>query len=132
MLQRSSTHISRSDTLMELGLGALYSREAVASGIDHNTADLIFASIPYGLLPELQKPVYAQVKHDRLLTTSLAGLRCSQHSRLVADFVWCSALLLTPLAVHACRSVSAMPTSTRAWRRWASCTTGATTTPACS
>ena len=61
MLQRSSTHISRSDTLMELGLGALYSREAVASGIDHNTGDLIFASIPYGLLPELQKPVYAQV-----------------------------------------------------------------------
>ena len=30
MVQRSSTHIVRSDTLMEIGLGALYSEEAVA------------------------------------------------------------------------------------------------------
>ena len=48
MLQRSSTHIVRSNTLMELGLGSLYSREAVESGIDVDLADLIFASIPYG------------------------------------------------------------------------------------
>jgi len=31
MVQRSSTHVSRSDSLMELGLGALYSESAVES-----------------------------------------------------------------------------------------------------
>ena len=31
MVQRSSTHIVRSDTLMDIGLGALYSEEAVAA-----------------------------------------------------------------------------------------------------
>ena len=30
MVQRSSTHIVRSDTLMDIGLGALYSEQAVA------------------------------------------------------------------------------------------------------
>ena len=34
MVQRSSTHIVKSDSLMEIGLGALYSEEAVASGDD--------------------------------------------------------------------------------------------------
>ena len=33
MVQRSSTHIVRSDTLMDVGLGALYSEEAVANGM---------------------------------------------------------------------------------------------------
>ena len=33
MVQRSSTHIARSDALMEIGLAALYSEEAVASGV---------------------------------------------------------------------------------------------------
>ena len=32
MVQRSSTHIVRSDTLMDIGLGALYSEQAVATG----------------------------------------------------------------------------------------------------
>jgi putative flavoprotein involved in K+ transport len=62
MVQRSSTHIVRSESLMEIGLGALYSEEAVANGITHDVADLIFASIPYKVLPELQKPLYAQMK----------------------------------------------------------------------
>ncbi|HEY9393694.1 MAG TPA: NAD(P)/FAD-dependent oxidoreductase, partial [Nocardioides sp.] len=44
MLQRSSTHIVRSDSLMDTVLGPLYSEEAVANGIDHDTADLVFAS----------------------------------------------------------------------------------------
>jgi len=56
MVQRSSTHIVKSDTLMELALGALYSEEAVANGITTETADLIFASIPYKVLPAIQKP----------------------------------------------------------------------------
>ena len=55
MIQRSTTHIVKSNTLMEIALGALYSEEAVANGIDVNKADLIFASIPYGMLPSIQK-----------------------------------------------------------------------------
>ncbi len=62
MVQRSSTHIVRSDTLMEIGLGALYSEQAVRSGIDHHKADLIFASVPYAILHEFQIPLYAQMK----------------------------------------------------------------------
>ncbi|MEM6489009.1 MAG: NAD(P)/FAD-dependent oxidoreductase [Pseudomonadota bacterium] len=62
MVQRSSTHIVRSDTLMEIGLGALYSEQAVASGINHHKADLIFASLPYAILHEFQIPLYEQMK----------------------------------------------------------------------
>jgi putative flavoprotein involved in K+ transport len=62
MVQRSTTHVARSDTLMDLALGGLYSEAAVKSGIDTNTADLIFASLPYKALPPLQVPVYQQMK----------------------------------------------------------------------
>ena len=62
MVQRSSTHVARSDALMDLALGALYSEEAVKNGIDVDTADLIFASLPYKALPALQVPVYQQMK----------------------------------------------------------------------
>ncbi len=72
MVQRSSTHVCKSDTLMEVALGGLYSEEAVAKGIDHHTADMIFASLPYKILPDLQKPVYEEIEardkdfYDRL------------------------------------------------------------------
>jgi putative flavoprotein involved in K+ transport len=62
MVQRSSTHIVRSDTLMEIGLGALYSEEAVQSGMTTAKADLIFASIPYRILHEFQIPLYDQMR----------------------------------------------------------------------
>ena len=62
MVQRSSTHVARSETLMDLALGGLYSESAVRSGIDTATADLIFASLPYKALPPLQVPVYQQMK----------------------------------------------------------------------
>ena len=39
MVQRSSTHIVRSGTLMEIGLGALYSEEASPSGMTTEKAD---------------------------------------------------------------------------------------------
>ena len=55
MVQRSSTHIVKSETLMDVALGALYSEDAVANGITTDKADLIFASIPYGVLPAIQK-----------------------------------------------------------------------------
>ncbi len=62
MVQRTSTLIARSDTLMELGLSGLYSEEAVAKGITTDKADMIFASIPYRILPEFQKPIYDAMK----------------------------------------------------------------------
>jgi putative flavoprotein involved in K+ transport len=61
MVQRSSTHVARSDTLMELGLGALYSEAAVKAGITTEKADMIFASIPYALLAGFQVPVYKEI-----------------------------------------------------------------------
>ncbi|PNY79480.1 flavin-containing monooxygenase [Deinococcus koreensis] len=61
MLQRSSTHIARSESLMELALGGLYSEEALKSGIGTDMADLIFASIPYRVLPSMHVPVYEEM-----------------------------------------------------------------------
>ena len=62
MIQRSSTNVVRSDTMMELALGALYSEQAAASGMTTDKADMIFASLPYRILPEFQIPVYEQIK----------------------------------------------------------------------
>ncbi|MFM2391251.1 MAG: hypothetical protein RLZZ437_2806 [Pseudomonadota bacterium] len=62
MVQRSSTHIVKSDTLMDLALGGLYSEKAVAAGMTTNKADMIFASLPYAILHQFQIPVYAQMK----------------------------------------------------------------------
>ena len=62
MIQRSSTHIVRSASLMEVGLGDLYSERAVQSGITTAKADLIFASLPYGILHTFQIPVYDKIK----------------------------------------------------------------------
>jgi putative flavoprotein involved in K+ transport len=61
MVQRSSTHIVRSATLMDIGLGALYSEEAVAAGVTTEKADLIFASLPYRIMHEFQIPLYQQM-----------------------------------------------------------------------
>jgi putative flavoprotein involved in K+ transport len=62
MVQRSSTHVVRSDTLMEIALGALYSEEAVAGGMTTEKADMTFASIPYRIMAGLQVPVYDQIR----------------------------------------------------------------------
>lgn len=62
MVQRSSTHIAPSDSLMELALGGLYSEQAVASGIDHHKADLVFASVPYKIMHTFHIPVYEEMK----------------------------------------------------------------------
>jgi putative flavoprotein involved in K+ transport len=72
MVQRSSTHIVRSATLMDIGLGALYSEEAVASGMTTDKADMVFASIPYRIMHQFQIPLYDQMRerdqefYDRL------------------------------------------------------------------
>jgi putative flavoprotein involved in K+ transport len=62
MVQRSSTHIVRSDTLMDVGLGDLYSERAVAAGVTTEKADLIFASLPYRIMHEFQIPLYDQMR----------------------------------------------------------------------
>jgi putative flavoprotein involved in K+ transport len=62
MVQRSSTCVIRSDSLMEIALGPLYSEQAVAAGVDTRTADLIFASIPYRIMNDLQKPTYDRIR----------------------------------------------------------------------
>jgi putative flavoprotein involved in K+ transport len=72
MVQRSSTHIVKSDSLMELALGDLYSERAVAAGMTTPKADLTFASIPYKILHTFQKPVFDAIRqrdaefYDRL------------------------------------------------------------------
>jgi putative flavoprotein involved in K+ transport len=62
MVQRSSTHIVKSDSLMEIALGGLYSESAVASGMTTQKADLTFASLPYRILHEFQIPVYDAIR----------------------------------------------------------------------
>jgi putative flavoprotein involved in K+ transport len=62
MIQRSSTHIAPSASLMELALGGLYSENAVKSGVTTDMADLIFASIPYQIMAPMQVPVYDEMK----------------------------------------------------------------------
>jgi putative flavoprotein involved in K+ transport len=62
MVQRSSTHIVKSDTLMDLGLGALYSEQALANGVTTNKADMIFASLPYRIMHEFQIPLYEKIR----------------------------------------------------------------------
>src|SRR3954468_15815145 len=72
MVQRSSTHIVRSDTLMDIGLGDLYSERALAAGVTTEKADLIFASLPYRIMHNFQIPLYDQMRerdkdfYDRL------------------------------------------------------------------
>jgi putative flavoprotein involved in K+ transport len=66
MVQRSSTHIVKSDSLMEIGLGDLYSERAVAAGVTTHKADTIFASLPYRILHQFQIPQYeAMAERDK-------------------------------------------------------------------
>ena len=46
MVQRSSTHIVKSASLMDIALGDLYSERAGAAGVTTPKADLLFASLP--------------------------------------------------------------------------------------
>lgn len=62
MIQRSSTHIIQSDTLMDLVFGPIYSEDALDAGITTEKADLIFASQPYKLMPQFHIPIYNEVK----------------------------------------------------------------------
>ncbi len=61
MIQRTPTTVVRSETLMEIAFAGLYSQAAVERGIDVDKADMIFASVPFRLMPEMQRPVYAEI-----------------------------------------------------------------------
>lgn len=72
MIQRSSTIVVRSETLMELGIKQLYSEEMAERGISAAIADDIAASIPYKVFGEMQKAMYRHIRqrdadfYDRL------------------------------------------------------------------
>ncbi|WP_408377691.1 NAD(P)-binding domain-containing protein [Paraburkholderia megapolitana] len=61
MIQRSSTMIVRSDSVMELAIKKLYSEEAVAAGISTDLADLVVASVPQRVAPALQAALYEEI-----------------------------------------------------------------------
>jgi hypothetical protein len=61
MIQRRPTTAVKSETLMELGFKGLYSEEALAKGVTTEKADLLFASIPFRLMPALQIPLYERI-----------------------------------------------------------------------
>ena len=66
MVQRTSTHIVKSDSLMQFALGGLYSEQALAAGVTTWKADMTFASIPYRIMHDFQIPVYQAIKeHDQ-------------------------------------------------------------------
>jgi putative flavoprotein involved in K+ transport len=62
MVQRSGTTVVRSDTLMSVVFGDLYSERAVQGGVTAPKADLIVASTPYGLLAHVQKPLWDKIR----------------------------------------------------------------------
>lgn len=73
MIQRSPTTVVRSDTLMELAF-EIYSEGALARGVTTDKADLMVASVPFGLLPESQKALYDQIRErDAAFYERLAG-----------------------------------------------------------
>ncbi len=64
MLQRSSTLVVKSETLVRLFYGPLYSEEAVAAGMVTDNADLMAASVPFRLMPAFHRPVYQQIAQE--------------------------------------------------------------------
>lgn len=64
MVQRSSSHVSRCDSLLKYSSGPLYSEEALAKGVTTEKADLISASIPYAILTGFQKAMTDAIRED--------------------------------------------------------------------
>jgi putative flavoprotein involved in K+ transport len=61
MIQRAPNIVVRSESLMELAWGRLYSEKALAAGITTDIADLTLASVPFRELPKLQRPLYEEI-----------------------------------------------------------------------
>ncbi len=62
MLQRSSTLVARSDTLMETGWGKLFSEKALRAGITTERADLTLASMPIRVMETMQKNLWREIR----------------------------------------------------------------------
>lgn len=62
MLQRSSSHVVRSDVLIKDLLGGLYSEEALAEGMTTERADMRRASYPLRLLTEAHKEMWKGIR----------------------------------------------------------------------
>jgi putative flavoprotein involved in K+ transport len=62
MVQRSSTLVVRSETVIDMAVKHLYSEEAFKNGMTVEKADLIQASLPYRVLAEVSKPLYEQIR----------------------------------------------------------------------
>ena len=78
LIQRSPTIVVKSEALMELAWGRLYSEAALERGITTAIADLTVASAPMRLLPAWQKPIYDTIlERDAALYEGLskAGFR---------------------------------------------------------
>ena len=74
MVQRSSTMVARSDSLMEFALGDLYSERALRAGVTTAKADLTVASLPYRILDRWEKPVTDKIRAvDAEFYRALAG-----------------------------------------------------------
>jgi putative flavoprotein involved in K+ transport len=72
LVQRSSTVVVTSQSLMEFAWSRLYSEEALERGISTEIADLTVASVPFMVLPSLQKPLYDAIrKRDAALYDGL-------------------------------------------------------------
>ncbi len=64
MVQRSSTHVSTSDSLFKFGTSRLYSEEALERGITTQKADLLNASVPYAILADFIKPATDAMRRE--------------------------------------------------------------------
>ncbi|MET0195577.1 MAG: NAD(P)/FAD-dependent oxidoreductase, partial [Hyphomicrobiaceae bacterium] len=68
MVQRSPTVVARSESLMELAQGPLYSEQALANGVTTDIADLTVASLPHRVAPRRATKVYEEIqRRDRAL-----------------------------------------------------------------
>ncbi len=68
MVQRSSTHVSTSDSLFRFGTSKLYSEAALERGITTDKADLLNASVPYAIAHTFAMATSAAIReHDAQL-----------------------------------------------------------------
>ncbi len=66
MVQRSPTVVARSESLMDLAQGPLYSEQALANGVTTEIADLTVASLPHRVAPRRATKVYEEIlRRDR-------------------------------------------------------------------
>lgn len=61
MIQRSPTHVIRSETMLEVMLASAYSEDALAAGVSTDIADLMVASMPLRLAPAIYGPLHDHV-----------------------------------------------------------------------